>query len=336
MARFVLCGLLLLVTRPTFGAGAPVWKWKEGDTFYVRTVSRIKQNFAIEDARGLKGKPGIADVGREVSQEYEHTTLLSYTVRKVNKDGSAELVQKLEETTIRSGDALLKKDAGPSDTPPRKDTSLKDTPLVLHVTPAGIVTKVEGQKELLKKLAGNDSGKEAVLAAALSEEALKKQTTQSLGFLPPQPLKKGMHWKKPAGLPLGPLGDLDAERTYAYDGSPSDKGPLKITFTTAVKSFTPGKVPSRTVQVIGGKLKATEGKGSLEFDAAAGRLVKASSSLKLQGELTFKNGDTEYRGQLDAGTVVRDKGHGQTPRLAGTLLARAESRETLRRSPDPG
>lgn len=305
MTRFVLGGLLLLVTGPAFGADAPIWKWKEGDTFYVQTVSRVKQTFAVE------GKRGSADTGREVSQEYEHTTLLSYTVRKVNKDGSAELVQKLEETTIRSGDTLLKKDTKPGDTPPLKDTSLKDTPLVLHVTPAGVVTKVEGQKELLKKLAGNDSSKQAVLAEALSEESLKRQTTQSLGFLPTQPLKKGLSWKKPAGLPLGPLGDLDAERTYTYDGSPSDKGPLKITFTTAVKKFTPGKVRSRTVQVIGGKLKATESKGSLEFDVAAGRLVKASSSLKLQGELTFKNGDTEYRGQLKqeqaSETKVMDK-----------------------------
>ena len=303
MGRCVLCSLLLLTAQPAFGQKALTWKWKQDDTFYVNTSSRVRQTLTIEGAGGK-------DQGREVSQEFGHTTRLRYTVRKVDAAGNAEIVQRVERVLIRCKLPLEKDQATERD-----DDSLKGAELVLHVTPRGEVTKVEGVEKLLAKLGGGDVGKRkrAVLAEALSAESLKKQASQAFGFLPAEPLKKGLHWTRPAGVAFGPLGRLDAERVYVYDGSLKDKGPVKIAFTTEVKGFTPGKPGPAGLLVTSGKFKPAKGKGSLEFDAARGRLIKADSGLKLEGDITFKDPDseTEYRGHLTQEqaiqTTVSDK-----------------------------
>jgi hypothetical protein len=332
MGRFVLGALLLFVARPALGQDGLTWKWKQGDTFYVSNFNHIKQTLKLE------ATPGRAN-GREVSQEFEQAAVFRYSVRAVNKDGSAELGQRVEQVVIRTGDSLtapiwtllsrvtmLARFSLDADQTIRSDDSLKGVELVLHVTPRGEVTKVEGADKLLKKLEklADSSKLKRALIGALPwwmvvvevvewSEALRKQATQALGFLPDNPLKKGLRWQRPAGLALGALGHLDGERTYAYDGSPTGKGPVTITFTTVVKGFEPGKGGAEGPRVTRGKIKTAKGEGRLEFDPAAGRLLNAQSRLELDGDITFKDpeGDTEYRGRLTqehrTQTLVTDK-----------------------------
>src|SRR5205807_1886540 len=124
--------------------------------------------------------------------------------------------------------------------------------------------------------------------------------TQALGFLPKGKVNKGATWKQSAELGLGALGQLKVEHTYKYEGDSSDKDKdvAKISFTTDIKSFEPhksasapegqpAKRTSTAYQVERGTLKATEGKGTLEFNTAAGRLVRATTSLQFTGELTI-------------------------------------------------
>src|SRR5581483_9130013 len=96
---------------------------REGQTFYVQTVTKVQQSLVVEDpkatrawqawARGvgvvalfpaplagpLTAVGGLAPLrgerDREVRQNYEHTSYLRYTVKKKNKDGSAVLTQQV-------------------------------------------------------------------------------------------------------------------------------------------------------------------------------------------------------------------------------------------------
>src|SRR5260370_33175815 len=107
MRRFVVCAVLVCVARPAWGQAELTWKWKEGETFYVETVSKVKQTLLVEDPRSAGKKPGKERSAndREIRQEFQHTTLLSYTAKKVEKDGSAVVVQKVEPVAIKTGEA---------------------------------------------------------------------------------------------------------------------------------------------------------------------------------------------------------------------------------------
>ena len=283
------------------------WKWKEGETFYVRTVTTIEQKLVIEDAsrkapapvaHGLIGRlvaeaAGIATnplgpYDREVRQHFEHTTLLSYKVQKVNKDGSATVLQRVEGAAVRA----------PKDEVSKADPVLRGAELTLHVTSRGEVTKVEGADKLLEKLAGGAGARKDTLRAALAEESLRKSATQALGFLPPRGTRAGGAWQGQVELALGPLGRFTVRRSYrdAGEGSGDDKGLAHLAFTASVSNYRPEKTgkggprPSDEFQVTEGSLDGT-GKGDLYFNAAAGRLVRAETSLKLQGRLTVHRAD---------------------------------------------
>jgi hypothetical protein len=340
MRRSVVCAVVLLVCvgicRPAQGQGQGqgelTWKWKEGETFYVETVSKVTQKLLVEDPRtaGKKKEPGKERNAndREIHQVFQHTTVLSYTTRKVEKDGSAVVVQKVEWVLLKSGDKLRGEVI-------KEDDSLVGAELVLHVKPTGEVTRVEGQKKLLEKLTARDTEKESLFAGALSEASLKKAANQALAFLPQSSgERKEKTWKRPAELALGAFGRLTVEHVYKYEGEGSgkDKDVAKISFTTDVKSFEPararsksptavepepatgtgkGKGISTAYQVERGTFKATEGKGTLEFNTATGRLVRATSGIQFIGDLTIKNVDNVYHTHLTqeqtAETKVMDK-----------------------------
>ena len=52
MSRVLMCVALLFVVRPAAAQVELKWKWRAGDTFYVRTATNIKQTLVIEDPRG--------------------------------------------------------------------------------------------------------------------------------------------------------------------------------------------------------------------------------------------------------------------------------------------
>jgi len=367
MRRLGLCGALLAVIVPGLAHGQVglAWKWKKDDEFYVRTETKVKQTLVVEDPRGdvpappaalgaVLGGPALAhpkvnEVGkaigrntfndREVRQAFVHTTLLRYKVRKVNEDGSAEVVQ-----TLLKASTAAPKDPAKKDEPerPKNDDLLGpvgSTPgaeLVLHVTPAGEVTRVEGQEELLKKLAGTDTGKRQAIRDALSEESLKRALTHALGFLPGEKVKAGASWKRSADLNLGALGRVEVEHRYTCEGKGADenKGLEQIERTTRLVDFDPDPLrvwpsqvplgvavggvataavrPRPQFRVTEGHFSVAEGKGTFFFDAEKGQLVRASTSMKLEGKLTIRHSfDRIYRTRLvqeqTTQTTVMDK-----------------------------
>jgi len=339
MRRFGLCGALLLAVvwvAPAHGQVELAWKWTKDGQFYVRTETKVQQTFVVEDPREdvpappaplgtVVGALGLAGTGkaiarntsndREVRQGFTHIAYLHYKVLEVNKDGSAKVSQQVVKELKVAKDPPDKDE----DNSPKSDEVLgppePDKPgaeLILHVKASGAVTKVEGQEKLLKLL-GTDTGKREALQEALSEESLKKTLSESLGFLPVGKVNAGAAWKRTAGLNLGPLGRLEVEHDYAYEGKGEgeDKNFDRIVRTTRLVRFKGFDKPTLSFRVTEGRFPVAQGKGTYVFDTAKGRLVRGSTSMKLEGKLKILNGDKTYRTRLvqqqSTTTTVMDK-----------------------------
>lgn len=284
--------LVLVVAGGTAAAQTELaWKWKEGQTFYVETTTEVKQTAIVADpnARPLTA-PGVigwalatlppkGENDRELSLKFELYSLVRYTVKKANADGSAEVEQTVLKQLVKAPDV-------------EKDAALSSASLILHVDARGRVSKVTGLDKLLESLAGLDTGKRATLTAILSPEAVRRSATQALGFLP---AKAARTWEQEVDAGLGPLGTLTLTRSFTAEGS----GKSRLSWTVKDGRYQPGKAtdkgPAPTALVTGGSFGLIEGSGSLTFDAEAGRLVDGTSTLKLKGFVTIKSSDAVYR-----------------------------------------
>src|SRR5262249_24469090 len=158
------------------------------------------------------------------------------------------------------------------------------------VNPKGEVTKFEGYDDLMKKLVGDDANGRKVFQAIMPEEAFKRSAAEAFAFLPDQPVKTGAQWERKLETSLGPLGSFSTKRQYTYEGQEQadNKTLEKITFTAST-AYTPRKPGDTTFpfQVSKGDLKVEDLKGVIYFDAAAGRLVRSESSMKVRGNVTI-------------------------------------------------
>jgi Family of unknown function (DUF6263) len=330
MRSLGVCGLLLLAI-PAMAPGQVelAWKWKEGQTFYVSTRVNVKQTLRVE---GVTVSNPAND--RELQQEYRHSVVVSYRVRKLHKDGSAEVVQRIEELIVQG---KKKGEVGKTDTllgpkPGQEGTKKEGAELVLHLSPQGQVTRIEGYDKLLARFAEHADAIQAILP----EEALKAQANQSFGFLPQGKVKAGATWERTTSLPLGALGWVKLNNRYTYEGKGSgeDRNLEKIAIASRLLDYTPtglrawprqvavgiaaggvgatvARPRSLGFQVIEGRFKDSSGKATLFFDAGRGRLIRARTTLKLKGDLTISNVDATYRTHLiqeqESETKVMDK-----------------------------
>jgi hypothetical protein len=323
MRVFCSCILLILAGRQGSAQVELKWKWKQDDTFYVQTITKVKQHLVLEDSRSdtllwrvrgavclgpLSGSycgslaaastlaaapivmPRSSEADKEIKQEYEHTSWLRFRVTKRNEDGSAILVQRVEKErgSVKGADVE------------KEDTTLDDIELTLHVDARGEVTKVEGAAKLLERLAANETGKRKALAEPLSEESLKASAGQSLSVMPGKAVKSGESWARPVELKLGGLGRIRLERTFTLD-SVADKGVTKVagvSFNSRVVEYQPGQGRGAAFQIVEGNWAEAESKGNLDIDVDSGRAIGATSTMKLSGYLTMRNSEVTFRIRL--------------------------------------
>lgn len=248
----------------------PEWKFTEGKTFYVQTVSILKQD--------------MKTLGKTLKQDLEQTTVYSLKVLKVEANKNVVLEQKVESIKLEN------KTGGAPPTDEKFNQQLVGAAFKVTLGPSGDVLKFEGYDDLVKKIAGDDAAAQKVVKAALSEENLKRGVADVFSFLPDKAIKA---WKRPADLNLGPLGSFAGTKEYKLEGKEMIDGkPVdKITFTGEAKYSGPdaktlagGPFP---FQVTKGELKVEDFKGTLLFDPAAGRLVSAEESKKITGNVTI-------------------------------------------------
>jgi hypothetical protein len=261
------------------------WKFKEGETFYIETEAKTKQSL---------------DFGTEpLESESTTTDLNQYKVVKTNSQNAILEMQSMgskskgEDPIGKIGVALAK--------------NLKDVTFRITLDKSGKATKVEGLDELIKKIVGNDAGTEKAVLLLGMEELYSEGLTQFFGFLPSKGVTKGDKWKRSGKMPLPMMGTLKCETEFEYQG-PIEKGE-KITSTEQFTYELPKAQEGALMHVTKADVKVESGKGTILFDAAAGRLVRSEQSLKLKGKLTMTSGKSGKEANLtvniETDTVTR-------------------------------
>ncbi len=280
------------------------WKFKEGDKFYLESVSVLKQS--------------MKTLGKDLKQDLEQTTLFSFSVQKKDSDNSAVLEAKIESVTMKNL-------GGPTGGIPAEDKFnqlLKGATFRVGISPRGEVTRFEGYKDLIDKIAGSDEAARQNVQAVLSEEYLKRSATEPFVPLPAGAVKPGDSWgaDKKQELRLGPLGTFTTTRRFTYDGKEAPQGsaagskPLDKISLAASATYAPpksGEASPFPFQVTKGDLKADAIKGTTYFDADAGRLVESMTTMHLRGTLTIVVGgntiDTEVEQDQNVKSRILDK-----------------------------
>jgi hypothetical protein len=289
MPRRSWVGLLLLLVGFASAALGDVqieWKLDKDDVFYVQTDSAFKQTMKV--------------VGKEVQQDGEQTSLLSFRVLEVKPDNSRVLEQKVEWLKIKG-----------EGTDGKLLEQLQGATFRITLDPKMEIVAFEGYEDLLKKLAGDNADVRDTVRALLPEEAMKKSAREALtAFLPGKAVNPGNPWERKGVLePLGLLGSLKKDYAYVYEGRAqvNKKDVEKITFTATASHVLPkaGTAKQAPFQVTDGKLDVADAKGTIYFDAAAGRLVQAESQMNLKGFLTLLVSGTSIRTDIKQQVTTR-------------------------------
>jgi hypothetical protein len=276
--------LVALTAAPAQGQTNFKWKFKKGDTFYVKEEG--KQTLTASFA------------GTDQTMNIVQTIAAKYTVKDI-KDKNVILEQEIVEMKLEGIPGI-------GENVPKT----KGAKLTVTLNEAGEAIKVEGLADLVKKASDGKEMEKAVLEAMFSEDILKQNFTALFGFGPGKAVEKGESWKKSQKAAMGPMGSLTINQSFKYEGS--EKDGEKISTTATIKFAPPqGKQPNSPIQVTRGDIKGEEYKQDMYFDAKAGRLTRIDSKMKFSGNLTVSLGgmeaSIELKGDATSTTKVTDK-----------------------------
>jgi RNA polymerase sigma factor (sigma-70 family) len=156
------------------------------------------------------------------------------------------------------------------------------------------VVKVEGQEELLKRLAAGKPQIAPLLQNIFSDEALKQLANPYPdGVLCGRPVRKGASWTGSGKQDLGPLGQYLTTYQYNYEGR---EGALdRIAVKTTLKYSPPpaGGRQNLPFGIVKADFTRADGRGVVLFDRVRGRIARAKLETRLEGPLTIRIGGTD-------------------------------------------
>jgi hypothetical protein len=279
MSKSALLALASLVAFLPASVRAEVqlsWKFKEGETFFVEKVESLKQSAEL--------------ITKPITQESEITTVMAFRVIKATSE-AITLEQKF-------AGAKLKGDLAANETLKKAMEKLKETTLLVTLTPEGKLINLEGYEEALKKLGDGKAENLPDMKGILSEEAIKAWLVETFGFLPAKAISKGDKWTKEIKIPMGPFGFLqgDYEFTLANnDEKTKDKDGAAQHIEVGAKlhfDYPKNGIVKGDLQVIRAEFKTENASGMISFDDSAGKLVRRTMDLSVKGTLTLDNKGT--------------------------------------------
>jgi hypothetical protein len=282
--RCLVALVALAAAAPAFGQDSAELKWKfeKDKPFYQTMTTETKQTMKV--------------MGMDIVQNQAQTFIFSWTPKEQDKDKNWVIAQKIEgvKMNIEIGGNKIAYDST-TDTAPGNPLAeffkaLVGSEFKLTVTPDLKVTKIDGREEFIKKLVQTNQQMEPLLKQILSEEALKEMADPAFAAFPNKPVKKGDTWKKESKLNMGPIGTYDTTYNYTYEGKEGKLDKIKVDTTLKYSPPGAGSAGSLPFTIVSADLKSSDAKGTVLFDAAAGRLDSSEMGLKLAGKLTVSIG----------------------------------------------
>jgi hypothetical protein len=274
MLRYGWLTMLLVLAgqaSPALSQVKMLWKFKEGDVFFVEEKVHTRQDNKIRGSLHV--------------QELDQKKVSRFKVVKVAVNGSAVLEQRIE--AIKPV---------PQGSGTEADVSalklLEGVTLRIALDSRQRVSAVQGYQALIDTLAKKEPDKAKLLRAVLTEDSLRRAVEVLLSVLPEKAVAKGDRWKIKSQSPFGPLGILHYEETFTFQGpEEDDKDVARVSIATAVTFSIPQGGTGLPLKVTSGDVKVKEAKGHLLFNVSTGRLVRRETELKLRAVLTVAVAD---------------------------------------------
>ena len=264
------------------------WKFQKDDTFRYEMTSTVKQTLKLLDK---DGKPE----GKEIVQDITYTIVMSYKVLDATAEGNVVIENKVDSMKFKNTMAAPNTIAA--------DPKLEGATFKFTLNAKREVTALDGYEAFLKRMAGEDTNVLKTLQAVVPKEFFMRTAREAFGFLPEKSEKT---WTRDLVTPMGPLGDLAVKNTYKDEGVETQNGkPLqKITFDSAVIYSPPNaqtpQVQQSPFRVVKGKLDRTDkNKGTILFDAQAGRMAAMNTDITLKGSMSLLISGTKIDAEID-------------------------------------
>jgi hypothetical protein len=269
------------------------WKLKPGEKFYQETTATLKQTTKIR--------------GQETHQELEHVTVSSFTVTRLNTDGSVVLEQKIESVKP------AKTASGPLG---KLLEDMEGASFTLTLSPDFKVLSLEGYDKLVDQIAKGDPNAQKVVQAMMSKETLQKSAEEAFQFLHRRTVRPKDSWERSFTMSLGPVGSVTGTYKYTYVGPEMlDGKPAQKIDVDAKLSYVPpkGDVGLLPFQITRGDMRVETGRGTIWFDEQKGRLVRSEMHVRLHGTLTMISMGQEYTLELDQDQSIKIRITDQDP-----------------------
>ena len=223
---------------------------------------------------------------RERKQTRTQTIQYSWNVKGVASDGVAEIVQKIDRLRNRveappfmpfefDSTKPEAEVAEPFEPEARQLKAAIGAEFTFKMRPSGEIADITISEATLKKLRDALPPEEAG-QAGFSQKGLKEMLMQSSPPpFPLSPVEPGKSWSsRPAKLTM-PQGALVMDKVFTLQGADPQDPKLRLIAMEARVTLEPG-------ENVTAKIRAQEGKGSLVFDAEAGRIVSSRTSQRIE------------------------------------------------------
>ena len=246
------------------------WKFSPGATLHYRMEQ--------------KNVTAVKAPGHDIKTTVTQVTETTWTVRSVDKDGTAAMEQTIDRIRMKIESPLGK----PVEYDTARDTKpggLVAATLVptlkaivggtfrYSITTRGEVSALQLPENLLQTL--SDAGKTGQGTSMFSEEGLKSMILDMALVLPENDLARGESWSRRGKL-AAPLGTEVRDKTYTYEGRDEPSNADRIAVSVSVGLET---APNSTISI---QVRDQKDKGLYHFDNSAGRVVDATRTQSIR------------------------------------------------------
>ena len=270
----VLAALLLVGMSPdTCRAQSLRWKFKAGDVLHYS----VEQKMLIT-AKGM-------DQERKSSRL--QTSDISWTVNSVGPDGEGDITLRYVRVRLRSempplttfefdsNDSKAQVQQG-FEAETQQLKALVGAEIGFKIKPTGEIEEVKLPEATLKRL--REGLPRGTPESEVSEKSMKEMLLQSSPpSFPEGELEPGKTWSsKPARMPIG-FATLVLDKAFTFQG-PDPKSPDRLLVGMEIKvTLEPSEGANVTATI-----RKQEGRGTMSFDSAAGRVASARTTQKLR------------------------------------------------------
>ena len=253
---------MLFASQDAVAQTVLAWKWEPGQSFRLERQIRQKQTVTLKNTA--------------LNQQRDSTWLVRFDVK------DATTLQATFEKAQHKIAGNLGKDG--MDEP--LANQLEGCAFTLTVAPSGEVNQVRGLDEFWDKAAAGDAAKRKALRDAYSEKALRDAFTDMLGPLPVQAVSPKDTWRRETTEPIPHFGSFRNTLLFRHEGAIDARHTLRYSIEAAYQ--TPKQADVALFRVVKADLQGKDGKGTLVFDAAKGRLVSHQRSMLVRGQLDIE------------------------------------------------